>query len=281
MNRTMRILFTAAVLGAVCIVPISTAQEKAAEGLKAKVVGLSIARKDPRPEPGGSLAYGLPTGVAVHFLVETKGKCFIRFDQRASKLAVLSDDKGNNLKGPERKTKGGDLRPVWGWLSVWRSPQQLKGPRDRARFRIASKSLPAADAKGIKVKANLLAVIGSDEKTQELKGVRLRRRTALKLGTIDAKIQFVTVYGNSRNVQFTASKTFDEIKEIAFLDARGKLIKSYEGGSTWSERADGSVSYARQYNVQTTRSAVTLKVIYFERVEKVGVPIEADVGLGL
>ena len=82
------------------------------------------------------------------------------------------------------------------------------------------------------------------------------------------------------NVTLSANAPLDLIKSVTFLGPDGKPIRHRQTG-TMSMGLFGHVQHSVTYGLQKKVSRLKLKVVHFERIESVKVPLAVETGVGL
>ena len=277
--------FVAAALGAIALtivlalpspkssVAADQGESRPAGDTKVKVAGLRVARPDKNDKYGGSMAFGLQTGVGVFVRIEQPGRQIIDLDEKASNLKAFTDDKGTVLGKPGKPGFGDS------WLSGF---PHIADDHQSCTPEILSKKLPAAGARELTIQGTIALVVGSNEKTAKIETV-LKKGKKVKLGPVDAEISEVgdPDWGDKKLVvTFRGSESFDAIREVIFKGPDGKVIES--GGAGSSSMTMGSKSvYTRSFGLAKKVDKVAIEIKYFDKLETVKVPLDLKVGLGL
>lgn len=270
-----RRMMLAAAVAASCLIGATWgAASPGAKGkeIEAEVVGIAVVKPDPKNKYGGSAVPGMQPGVRVYFRIARDDLFIISLDKDASRLVAFTDDKGTVLGAP------GKSKFMDGWLGQ----SQVSEDKHSLRFEVASKKMPARQATKLKIKANIAISVGADEKTST-SPVTLKKGEAVNLGPLQVTIGKVGKpdWGDAKlAVQFKSSKSFDAIKELSFIGPDGQGIKSRQSSSS-SGGFGARMTYARTYDLDKKVEQVTLKATYFGKVEKVSVPVDVTVGVGL
>ena len=248
--------------------------EKVEAKVEVLVGGLAIARPMKEARFGGSMAFGVQPGTRVSLFVSMPGRYILDVDRGGSTLTKFADDKGTVLGKPG---KAGEFDSWMGMSAPVAEDKQSCSPE------IRSEKLPAAGATRLEIDASLAILCGADAKTASVE-VALAKDTAVKLGSIDAKVGGVEAgdFGDMKlHVTFSSSQKFSAIRKLTFVGADGKEIKSEESGSGWEGGGDGPTTYSVTYGLAEKLDKATVKVDYWGKVETVTVPVKLNVGLGL
>jgi hypothetical protein len=81
------------------------------------------------------------------------------------------------------------------------------------------------------------------------------------------------------SVTFSSSAPLDLIKSVTFLDPDGKPIKHRQSGSM-SAGTTGQMQCSRTYGLERKVPKLKVKVVHFERIEPVKVPLAIETGVG-
>ena len=251
---------------------------KPAAKTKVSVVGLSIARAKPGDKYGRSTAGALSAGTHLYLQIVRDDKFFISVDKKATTLEIFADDKGRELALPGPAERW-ELR----WLGTMLNSISADGHTYSFSVQ-ATKRIPTPGSKALKVKATVLILCGSDEKFAEQKDLALKAGTKITVGPVPMTIKEVREqkWGKETNTLITmeSNKSFDPIKQIKFFDADGKRIPGRRTGSGHFGML-GKYTYTRTISLSAKADKATLKMAYFGKTEKLKVPVDVSVGLGL
>jgi hypothetical protein len=233
----------------------------------ARVVSLHIVKPEEK-DRDVSFEFFSPS-TTVQALVTLPGKVILGVDQKASKLTSFTDDKKTDLT--KSKVKTFFTIP---WLDAYAS---ISKDKHSCAVRLRGQNAPAAGASKIRLKASLVVVCGSGEKTAEKKDVKVEKGTKEKVGPVELEVP-APFPGGSYQVVFRSD--LPVIKNVEFLDADGKAVKSF-GGFTQPPLFDNA-KYQTTYTLTDKKvTKVTVKLTYYEKTEKVKVPLDLSFGVGL
>ena len=238
-----------------------------------QVIGLSIFRPDPARE-NKSYVFGRHSGTTLHVRVARQDKTIISIDREASKLSSFTDDKGTDLS-VKSKRRWGDH-----WLGSW---PRISDDGHSCVLEISSPKTPAAGASKLIIKADIALACGSDVKTAEQKDFALTKGSKLTAGPVPMKVQSVkeSSFGDAKmTVELISSKSFDAVKALTFIGADGKEIK-YDSMGEGKSGIAGKMTYSKAIGLHKKADVVTVKVTYYQKVEKLTVPVNLSVGVGL
>jgi hypothetical protein len=181
----------------------------------------------------------------------------------SSTISEFKDDKGNSL------------------LSTGFSKTKFSG---NAFFHKAGNAMvvsvysnvsPAKGASKILLKGHLVVKCGLDEKTTEEKEVDLKLNTEAKTGDFTLKVTQEKGFAGS-GAQFTVTPAGPILKTVKFKDADGKAVE----GTLWGSNSDGK-SWTQTFSLKKKITIGKFTVTYFSKEEKVTVPVDVEVGIGL
>lgn len=269
------------VLVVMLLVAVAWAQQPKAGGkTKTEVVGVSVAKADPNDKFGRSQARSLNPGTGVFVRITAPERSFLSLHKESCKLDSFTDDKGTVLAKPGAARRWGSS-----WLGSF---PNFSEDGHACIIRIQSKKTPATGAGALKLKASIAILCGSDQKTVEQKDVALKADTKITVSPVPMKVKSVNPdpSGGEKvkmSVELggkTSKAELAKIKSVAFFGADGKEIGCTNMGSGTMGMGE-SVNYERTYGLHKKIEKVTIKITYFQKVEKVLVPIDVSVGVGL
>ena len=254
--------------------PPAPATQPAAGKPAVKVVGLSIALPDKSGEPGRSMAFGVLPGTAVFFSISDNNRFFVKLDTEASKLESFTDDKGMNLL----KQEG------WAGSMGFGSFPKIAKDGHTCALDVHVNNPPSPGARELTIKGRAVLLCGGPIKQAQQKDVALTKGTKVSAGAFEADISDVREenYGNGKvtMVAFKGDKSPDAVKSVTFLGPDGKAVES-DLTMTGHMGFAGSGSYMQEYSLKSKPDAVTIVVDYFQTMDKLEVPIDATVSVGL
>lgn len=241
---------------------VAKAQEK---GI-VEVGALTIAKKDPKSEFGGSFAMGRPAGLEVDLAIEIPKSHILMLDGKKSSLK-LTTDKGLELQLDD--------------YFDGKVNSQVGSDYARAVAQIRTTKLPPQGTTKLKVTGELVFIIGQAPKTE--KGVlTLEQGTKVKIAGIDTEVTQVSDAFSEpykKMVELSAKSAFSKISKVTFSDA-GKVVESSNGGSG-SFGFEGDMTYSLSYQVASESEKLDFEVTYFSKTEVVKIPVSVEFGLGL
>lgn len=232
---------------------------------KIQVTRLEI-RKPPPQKAGGP--FQMPDGISLAIMVSPPGKHVTGVDVKASKLDRLTDDKKNNLYKKAAFSFGGS-----NWLSEF---AQYSPEGDSVTVLVSANNVPGSGASKVLLKASLVLNCGTDEKATDKKEIALKPKEEIALGSF--KVQISPFSAN----QVLVSSDKENIKNVEFFDDTGKKLTTGAAGRMPAPPgSDKKKQYTYSYFLFQKTEKVSVKINYFDKVEKVTVPLDLRVGVSL
>jgi hypothetical protein len=116
---------------------------------------------------------------------------------------------------------------------------------------------------------------GTDAKTTEAKEVEFKDKGEAKMGDFTLKVTQAKGFGDA-GASFTISATKPDIKSITIKDGDGKEVELNTYGHYGFDK-----SWTYSYSLKKALEKGKVSITYFSKDEKVTVPVELSVGLGL
>jgi len=239
-----------------------------------EVIGMTILRSDPIDPMQSVIGSGHDPGLSIHLRIKNEDKFFVGIEQKACKLIHFLDDKGSDLAEQDPMSFEG------GWL---RGFPQVAQDGHSCIVNIGSGRIPSPEAREIAIKGNIAATCGSGEQTVRKKNFALKEGNTLNVGSINLRVDNVgrLDWGDAKmEVEFSSKQDLSQIKKLDFFDLDGQKIDSERTGSAKMGFA-GNMTYMHTYALKKQVDAVTLSVIYFNKVETVVIPIDIRTSVGL
>jgi hypothetical protein len=255
--------FAVLALGLALASVVMAGDEDKSKQVKAKVEGtmLQVNRKlDQKNYPFSGAS------VSVSALVTVSGKQILTVDSTASKLTEFRDDKDTDfLKA------AGFFKPTF---------RQNSLATDRGSAVVGVGVFGTAPARGagkILVKGSLVLICGTDEKTTEEKEVAMKDKSEATVGDFTIKVTQEKGFG-TQGASFTISANSPSLKTVNVKDADGKTVETTTFGSPFQNfDKKWTVSYTLRKVVEKPKISIS----YFSKEEKVTVPVDLGVGVGL
>ena len=237
----------------------------------ARVVGLQVATRIPGDDmmmqPFHSSA-----GVALCVLVRSTGKSIVAFDGDASRLDLLQDDRGTDLKAGSADS----YQPTFGFPQISQDGKSVL-------FELRGNGLPAPEGNRIRAQGTAVLKVGTALDTARQMNVPLTKGTKIMAGPVPFTIKDVTEggpFGGAMTITLAADQSLDAINEIRFEDANGTPIETQDAGTVTTTMM-GRVSVEKQIGFAKKVDSATVAVKYWKGLETVRVPLKLDVGLSL
>jgi len=238
-----------------------------------QVVGLAVARPLPGDKGKQSLT-GHRTGTVLTLAVTRPGKHLLGIDEKLSVLEAFTDDRGTKLVGESDRM----LRTYFDG-KTWTAPDGK-----RCLFEVLSRRVPARGARRVTLKGRMVVQCGRDGATAEQAHFRLAKDSRLKIGPAPMKVTGVQRGDKTTIFTMSTKSAVDRIAAIRFYEADGNEIdtqlldKAVVGFM-------GNTFYDWTYCLKTDKpryvESVTARVEYFNKIEKIAVPVNVSAGVGL
>jgi hypothetical protein len=206
-------------------------------------------------------------GLFVGLLLHLPEKYVVGLDYPACKLESATDNTGTNLlQDPKKST----IIPQMFWPD-YRGGQNV-GPY--LLTVVKTPNWPGPQAAKIRLKGSVVALYGTKPKMVEVKDLPLQMGVKTPVGP--ATFGLDTFQNPQETIVYVKSP--QPIKSVVFLNANGDVLQHY--GSVLQMLA-GKIEYTGIYHIQAKVNAATVRFTYFEESERVTVPLDVEVGLGL
>ncbi len=235
-----------------------------------------------KPGTGETVGFWLAKSGTVVDLRVKLDRPVARFDETASRLLRFADDKGGDLT---RQPVGKKIDPFF----EDNKPIRLKldPKQDAGEVLLLGYGTPTPGATRLLIDADLVFLVGADERRVERKGVEPKPGTKVEVGPLrltfkDPKaggFPFGTTPGggNDRDempVALAYEGSDKLIKAVELLDPDGKVATTTTGDWFGAKRG-GTVSMG-----SPKMSRVGVRVIYYDKSESITVPLRIDTGVG-
>jgi hypothetical protein len=212
-------------------------------------------------------------GTTLKLLLSLPGKQIVAIDQSACKLASFADDKRTDLN--DAKTAASDFGAPW----VTDVFGDISKDGQFCAVIVRAPGVPADGATKIILKASLVMLCGTDEKTAEAKDIPLKLGTKTKLGPVQLAIEKER-FGGGKGWQFTlTTPEVNQVKRFTVVGVDGKGIKSEPVGSV-SGTVFGKSRHEYFFSLEGHAERATVRIVYFNKMESVTVPLDLQVGVG-
>lgn len=293
MKRLLGLLLITALLACLCpgIVPAQEKEKPADQKAPAmpQVEVVSVQVNKPFWGHGMGLA-GSRSGTSLGLRIVSPDTQIISFDQQASRLEVLVDDRGTDLIEPESKPFG------------WKNMQHFMAssyPGDKPGqqqwgVQVGGDGVPVPGATKVILKATLVVRCGQKEATVEKKDLNLKEGAKLDVGILALEVRETEAlkgpstpwrpaedpYKDSKTwIRLSATEPLDAIKAVAWLGPDGKEIKSHHLMNSTQGNNKGT-TYSRTYGLAEKIEKVGVKIVYYDDIETVRLPLSIETGVG-
>jgi len=216
-----------------------------------------------RRQPDSKVFEGLTGGnsVRVEFALAYPGKQLLRVDS-SSKITSIADDKGNSLLQEK------DFFPPNFYGS--------QTSRDRSSILVSTSTnkVPGKGAFKVRVKGEVVLVVGADEKTEETKKLKFEAKTTAKAGDLSIKVTAEKGMFGAEGPTFEVSGKSQSLKSVEVKDADGKAAEAFQ--QSWFSGGD---DWTHQYALRKPLKEGKIIVTYFAKQEKVKVPVDLSFGI--
>lgn len=232
-----------------------------------EVAGFGISKKDPKSEFGQGLSQMRSPGLEVDLYFVAPGTTVLSLDAEQSK-AVLKANDGTELPLTEQFDGLFDI--------------SIREEADRGIISFKTEELPPKKTTSLTIDGTFVLTVGKDLKTVDA-DVKLMEGATVKLGPVEATVDSVgEAFGDpyKQTFQLSSKKPFDSIKSVEFIDAKGEVIESADGGSG-SFGFNGDYTYNKSWQLATDAKSVKMRISYFAKTDTLKVPAKLEFGLGL
>ncbi len=253
----------------------------ATPALAAQVVGLQVAARIPGDDMMMQPFHSAP-GVALSVLIRSTQKTIVAFDDDASSLDILQDDRGKDLKTAPAGTPSASSMSITSWQPDFGFPQ-ISEDGKAVLFDLRGRGVPSAGSARIRAQGTAVLKVGTTQETARQVNVPLRKGTNITAGPVLFTVQDVTdggAFGAAMTLTLSANQDLDAISEIKFQDASGADIDTQDSGMVTTSMM-GRVSVQKQISFNEKVGSATVVVKYWKGLETVRVPLKLDAGLDL
>ena len=221
----------------------------------------------------GLRAFNQFGGTGIARMVENPAGGLIEFDDDASQLAEMKDDKGTDLLKTEQKFGSNGFSPF----------AQISDDGKAAIVEAKSGGIAAAGATAIHLKGKLAFVSATEKKTYTQKAVALKKGEKITEGPVPMTISEVGKPDFSDNPLMITLKANEELKGLAairFLDENGEEIESSAAGSS-SMSGFGKVVVEKNYDLSKKVDAVAIELTYWTDMKTIELDVDTKISVGL
>jgi hypothetical protein len=194
--------------------------------------------------------------------VDSPGKQFMGVDA-ASTVSEMKDDKGTSLLATGL------------FKTSFQTSPQIAVNRESLVVSLSTMAAPAKGATKVHLKGSLVLLTGLEEKTTDEKEVTIKQNAETKLGDFTLRVTMEKGFG-TQGASFSIASKKPNLKSVNVKDTDGKTVElfgfgSYGFGTNWTS------NFAMKKVVDKPKISIT----YFSKEEKVTVPVDVELGLGL
>jgi hypothetical protein len=239
--------------------------DSAKDGLH--VVAIAVGEQDALGKYGLNQT-NFNAGTQAHFVLVDRKRSFIRLVTDECKIASFADDAGNDLI----KSK---YRPA-----AFMPSFVVGGEGHSLAFAIESSATPAPGAKSIAIKAQAVLMVGQDAKEVVLKNQSLAKDVTFAVGEMKVLITNSTLNDNGGLVSLQSEQPLDAIEQVAIVTADGKDVPQNTDQGYSSTFGEKKV-YTRAIFLNQKADKPTLKVRYFQKLQKETQPVDVTIPVGV
>jgi hypothetical protein len=258
--------------------PMVMAGDAASAGVTVQAQGLRIVK----PAPSGDdklRAFNWSTGTSLSLLVTAPQGGLLEVDRKASKITAFTDDKGKDL------TKAEDTKSNFKQEAGFSMGATIS---DDAKSCVVEAEAPSAPSKGatvLTVSGTLVFHAATKKQDFTAENVALKAGSAVKAGAVAFTITETgkPQWGGDDEVfavTLEAKQDISAVAGIEFFDTAGKKIESKRGMSS-SMSFGNNVSVTWTYNLKAKADAAKIVISYWTDMQKLTVPVNLKVGLGM
>ena len=272
MNGKRHVVLTASVILSLVVIISPISADPPETKTEVRVCGLKVVGQGYGEEYTGLMPLSSQAGTEIALMVTCSAGGLISFDRDASTLAQFVDDRGTNL------FSSADM-----FLQGFDSMQRISKDGKACLIDISGKNIPAKGATKIQASGNLILIRASKTQSYKQEKVALKKGTTVKAGDVPFTISEVKKpeWGEGE-VQLTLQTNQDipQIKSFKFYDAQGKEMKSTPAGSSRMQ-AFNKITVDKNFELYQKVDEVTIEITYWLDMQKLKVPFEVEVSVGL
>ncbi len=257
MRRYILCLSLALVVVAGAVLYAQPAPE-AVPAVSAQVVGLQVGARIPGDDMMMQPFHSAP-GVALAVLIRSTRKTIVAFDDDASSLDVLQDDRGKDLKTASAGASSSGPMSLTTWQPDFSFPQISKDGK-AVLVDLRGGGVPSAGSTRIRAQGTAVVKVGTTLETARQVNVPLRKGTKITAGPVLFTVQDVAdggAFGAAMTLTLTADQDLDAISDMTFQDASGAEIETQNAGMV-SSSSMGRVSVQKQISFNKKVGSATV-----------------------
>jgi hypothetical protein len=188
---------------------------------------------------------------------------------KALRVQKFADDKGTDFGNGLVKARFSSEEGVQCSLATHRR---------ECTFWLGSATLPAAGAEKLLVDGSLNLQVGVGEKSAASKKLALKLGQEFEVGEMKLKVQEISTEGleGAFHVTFSSRETLGQLKAVECTDGEGKTVAAGMD-DRYGRRGAGVLGITLARPVKE----LTLRVVQYEKIESLKVPVKLEVKVGL
>ncbi len=227
-----------------------------------------LALKVEKADPDDRRPFRDRSTTQIRAVLHLPGKSMVGIDVGESTITSIADDQGTDLLAADRN----GATPL-----IAKDAQISMGGR-LCGVAFSTAKTPAAGATRVRVKGTLVVLVGKGEKRFERDNVALRLGLELPAGTL----KFTGTGSFSGTLTYTGKQP---VKDLTLFNEAGKEITlpqtAHLKGVPLGGKGKSEQHFRGHFPLPSGLSRANVRVTYFEAVEKVTVPIDLEIGVGL
>ena len=250
----------------------------AANGPAVRAVGIQVMSTDLDQEAfGGMSPMSASPGTTVAVLVTTAGKAIVSVDTDACEVTAINDSQGNSMLEEAQEESGFGMAFM---MQTNISPfPEISEDGTMTIVELQAPKTPAPGSDSVHIEAKLAINVAAGTKTETAEHANLQAG-ALNIPGHNIKISQTgeAQWGNGEmSVTFSMSTdSADAIADIRFIDDAGNDITD-QRYSTMTMMNTAEI----EYGIKKKVDRATIQFIFHDQMEKLEVPVNLDVSLGL
>jgi hypothetical protein len=203
-------------------------------------------------------------GVKVAILVKSEAGGITALDlKKGSTIETFTDDKGTKLFKPSTFKNGFGSFP------------KISKDGKAAIITVEGTEVPAAGASTIQLKGKVGVTMATTKET--VKGGKVAVDGKLACGTLSLTVKQLRKSGSEMSVELETSESTEQIAEMRWLDAAGKVLEANRDSSS-QMGFGGKVTYSESWTVKG--SPATVEFVRWTDLKAVSVPFSFEIAVG-
>jgi hypothetical protein len=223
-------------------------------------------------------------GTTIKLLLDVPNGFAVACDAKGCQVERAADDKGLDLTiDPDNPRAKDPDNPKAKPRVTFSDFCLAAGPNSYQIVTLQLPNWPGPGTNKIRLKGTLAVLCGILEQVVEIKDVPLHKNATLQAGPATLALSVAEAKNTAIRV-----KSAQAIKNVQFLDADGKAVESSGGvvhsSSSTSKGFGGKKKvepYTGTFMVQSAVERCTVRLTYFQGVERIALPFDLEFDLGL